>query len=49
VDTTTLGLIAFIIALVMTPVYLLIFVKGVRSLRDIRDVLRGRPNERDRR
>lgn len=48
-DTTTLGIIGFAVALALTPVYLLIFVKGVRRLRDIRDVLRGRPIERDRR
>jgi len=42
-DTTTLGVIGFIVALVLTPVYLLIFVKGVRSLSDIRDMLKRPP------
>jgi hypothetical protein len=46
VDATTLGVIGFCIALALTPVYLLIVVKGVRSLGDIRDVLTGRPGAR---
>ncbi|UJW31939.1 hypothetical protein L3Q67_43445 [Saccharothrix sp. AJ9571] len=40
-----LGVIAFVIALVLTPVYLLIFVKGVRSLSDIRDMFKRPPGD----
>jgi hypothetical protein len=38
----TLGIIGFVVALVLTPVYLLLFAKGVRSLSDIRNMF-GRP------
>jgi hypothetical protein len=45
-DTSTLGVIGFVVALVLTPVYLLIFVKGVRSLSDIRDTFTRPPGDR---
>lgn len=41
----TVGLVAAIIALALTPVYLAIFVKGVRSLNDIRDMFRRPPGD----
>lgn len=39
---TVLAIVAFGIGVLVTPVYLLLFVKGVRSLSDLRDLL-GRP------
>lgn len=36
---TTLAIIGFVVALVLTPVYLLLLSKGVRSLSDIRTML----------
>lgn len=46
---TTLGIIGFVVALVVTPVYLLLVAKGVRSLSDIRDVVRRPPEGSGRR
>lgn len=40
--TVILGIIAFGIGVIVTPIYIVLFVKGVRSLRDVRDLL-GRP------
>ena len=42
---TTLGVIGFVIALVLTPVWLLIVGKGVRSLSDIRNMLTRPPGD----
>jgi hypothetical protein len=43
--TETLGIIGFAIALVVTPVYLVLLVKGVRSLSDIRDLFKRLPGD----
>ncbi|WP_181188214.1 hypothetical protein [Actinopolyspora mortivallis] len=41
-----LGIIGFSIAVLVTPVYLLLAVKGVRSLSDLRDLFAGTPYDR---
>jgi hypothetical protein len=43
--TVILGIIAFGIGLIVTPIYIVLFVKGVRSLQDLREML-GRPPRR---
>jgi hypothetical protein len=37
-----LAIVAFGIGVIVTPIYILLFVKGVRTLRELRDVF-GRP------
>lgn len=43
--TTTLAVIAAAIAVVVTPIWLFLGYKGVRSLSDIRDMLRRPPGD----
>lgn len=43
--TTTLAVIGFVVALVLTPIYLLVLVKGVRSLSGIRNMLTRPPGD----
>ena len=45
---TTLAIGAAIIAVIVTPLWLLIVYRGVRSLSDIRDLLRRPPGDRQR-
>lgn len=40
---TTIAIVAAAVALLLTPVYVWLLTKGVRSLSDIRDVLRQPP------
>lgn len=41
-NTQLIGVICAIIAVVLTPIYLLIGVKGVKTLSEIRDALKPR-------
>jgi hypothetical protein len=41
-----LAIIAFGIGVIVTPIYILLFVKGVRSLQDLRDLLGQPPRAR---
>jgi len=41
----TLGIIGFVVALLLTPVYLVLFAKGVRSLSDIRNMFKRPPGD----
>lgn len=45
-DWGVVGFVAFLIALVLYPIYLLLLAKGVRSLSDIRDMLTRPPGDR---
>lgn len=44
-DTETIAIICAVLAALLTPIYILLFVRGVRSLEDMRDVMR-RPIQR---
>ena len=46
-DTTTIAIIAAAIGVIVTPIYLVLLAKGVRSATDIRNILRRPPGERD--
>lgn len=44
--SATLAIIGFAIAVILTPIWLLLVWKGVRSVSDIRDLLRRPPRDR---
>lgn len=45
---TTLGIIGAAIGLILVPIWLFLLFKGVRSLSDIRDILRRPPGDQGR-
>jgi hypothetical protein len=44
--TTTLAIVATGVALIVTPIWLVLGYRGIRSLTDIRDTLRRPPRDR---
>ena len=47
-DVTTFAIAAAVLAVILTPIWLFLLYKGVRSLADIRDILRRPPADRER-